>query len=729
MKRLEDLIQKEKVVIALVYILLIALVFNFISGGLYNFLFIGNDDAKICFLTGAFLLLMGNYVVEPYFTKPSDAIANSIAVILALLGLSDASKFMYYPFVLSFAITVLIIGIFSIILKDTKLGRVFYYLVELFGKSKVIFSIVYVIGIYSYYGLADKIVDFVLLLLLWGMMIFGHIIEHIYLGIKNIVTVVKSNVSVFGTALGCDNPLLYTFEHANSKGTLPYSSLVTINNGRGAINIGMVVHSKPNISKTVVDTCLISNNGEAIEIQENEFKNKSIINNEYCVSKAYLSDFPDEIQDKIKNCPMYSNSTQFIGFVMSGSDINKIKVAIIRDDIEVVEGMIFETSIYGKKTLYQLINGITDEESFDKNNNHGFHIGIARKLGTYSETNSELNISRWVPMMYEPVFIRRCGELSDELLKEIADTSIGRLPNTEYKIPIKDINSLVTHNIAILGILGIGKSCLSFELISKIVANNIKVICIDITNQYADKSNGLPKYIGIDRIEFDLSAESIEIFRKEKNKAGSKSEFSKWGNVYEYRSELNKSLDAFLEGEKSVMIYNPDWHPVAQGATKFNIEEHADLTITEKTRVISEQIFIKLRKKGESDKARVLLVYEEAHSLVPEWNSTVNDGDKSATNGTAKVILQGRKYGLGCLAITQRTANISKSILNQCNTIFALRIFDDTGKNFLENYIGSEYSSTLPTLEERHVIAIGKGLKLKQPVIVQLNDKKFVTES
>lgn len=61
-----------------------------------------------------------------------------------------------------------------------------------------------------------------------------------------------------------------------------------------------------------------------------------------------------------------------------------------------------------------------------------------------------------------------------------------------------------------------------------------------------------------------------------------------------------------------------------------------------------------------------------------------------------------------------------------CNTIFALRVFDDTGKSFLENYIGKDYSDTLPTLEERHAIAIGKGIGLKQPVILQLNDMKYL---
>lgn len=130
--------------------------------------------------------------------------------------------------------------------------------------------------------------------------------------------------------------------------------------------------------------------------------------------------------------------------------------------------------------------------------------------------------------------------------------------------------------------------------------------------------------------------------------------------------------------------------------------------------------------QGETDKARFLLVFEEAHSLIPEWNSTANPGDQSASNGTAKVILQGRKYGLGSFVVTQRTANISKSILNQCNTIFALRVFDDTGKQFLENYIGSDYANVLPTLEERHCIAVGKAMRLKQPIILKLNNMENI---
>jgi len=124
-----------------------------------------------------------------------------------------------------------------------------------------------------------------------------------------------------------------------------------------------------------------------------------------------------------------------------------------------------------------------------------------------------------------------------------------------------------------------------------------------------------------------------------------------------------------------------------------------------------------------TDQARCCLVFEEAHSLVPEWNSAVNDGDKAATNGTAKAILQGRKYGLGCLLITQRTANVTKSILNQCNTIFALRTFDSTGVEFLKNFVGDDYAGILNNLEDRYAVIFGKASSCKTPVIVRLNER------
>ena len=307
--------------------------------------------------------------------------------------------------------------------------------------------------------------------------------------------------------------------------------------------------------------------------------------------------------------------------------------------------------------------------------------------------------------------------------KKISNECIGKLPNTDMGIPLLDIDSLVTHNTAILGILGIGKSCLAYEIIKKVTDRNVKIICIDITNQYCSKK-GLYYYLDENEVQNQIKDEYLEALNSKAERTGRQENPSEWGNKDIYIKCINTVIKEFIDSDKKILVINPDLHIVKKPLTQFRISELVEMTLVEKVRIISEELLKIAMEKGMSDSAKYLIVYEEAHSLIPEWNSASNTSDQIASNGTAKVIMQGRKYGLGCLAITQRTANISKSILNQCNTIFALRIFDDTGKNFLENYIGMDYANVLPTLEERHVVAVGKALKLKQPIILQLNNRE-----
>ena len=149
----------------------------------------------------------------------------------------------------------------------------------------------------------------------------------------------------------------------------------------------------------------------------------------------------------------------------------------------------------------------------------------------------------------------------------------------------------------------------------------------------------------------------------------------------------------------------------------------ASLTPPEITHIISDAALPVVVAAGMTDEARLCIVYEEAHSLVPEWCSAVGEGDRAAANGTARAILQGRKYGLGCLLITQRTANVTKTILNQCNSVFAMRTFDDTGKDFLANYLGHDYAQVLPNMSERHAVFFGRASQCENPVLMRANDR------
>jgi hypothetical protein len=446
---------------------------------------------------------------------------------------------------------------------------------------------------------------------------------------------------------------------------------------------------------------------------------KTIFSKTNAVYLLDIANLDDEVKTAIESNPLNAKFKRLIGNVWEGSTINKIKFnKLFSDALQkergIGEGSIIQTEIAGEEVLYQIIDARTDEENLEFKDTHGFTIGTAQKLGKYITASNELNTVKWLPEIYTPIFL-----LDPLNVQYINSHFIGKLPNTNYGIPIKNPHELVTHNTAILGILGIGKSCLTFELLQKLLATTeVKIFCIDLTNQY---SRELPKYIAPGLVQVDFVAANLAAL-KAGNANGNADNPSSWGNETLYRTTIQTEIDAFIASDRRVLTINPDLHNVSKAGSQFKISHKVDLTPAEKVRYISERLIVKASSLGETADARFLIVFEEAHSLVPEWNSIANEGDKNATNGTAKVILQGRKYGLGSFVVTQRTANISKSILNQCNTIFAMRVFDDTGKQFLENYIGSDYSNLLPTLEERHCIAIGKALKLKQPVILELND-------
>jgi len=734
--------QKQRIVVAAIYLVILVAIFNLIGGNFRSLVWDSSLDSSIWFYAGAFLIILGSYIVEPYFTKPSDAIVNSFAVILALLGLSSKNELAGYTFIFWYATIILLLSIVTIFIKDSpgNLSKITFWTVETFGRSKVIFSIIYLSATYSYFANSDKIIAFISVIAFWICIVFFDVVGIIVSKITRLINYFNKKVisNELGQAIGCENPLIYKVEIDYLKhNTQPvkYGDIVAIETNPDVGSIGIVINTKQLLTKQWLSIFLLRNEEEILKISLNRFKllsgAKSIFTEE---NLAYLLDIKgldDDIKRIIEENDLYKHREQFIGYVTSGSNINSINFAILKNMEEsaqkISEGSILKTNIYGNETLYQVINGNTKEEHLENFDKHGYIIGIARKLGQYDQSKKELNVCKWVPSMYSPLFFAFSNSISQERLAEIAKNSIGRLPETDLEIPIKDINSIVTHNTAILGILGIGKSCLAYELIKKVADNGIKVICIDITNEYySDK--GLLPYLSQDSIVNELGDAVRGDLKKTKDKSGNKDNPNEWGNENDYVAKLDDAIKAFIESDKKVLILNPDWHPVAKAMSKFNIQSTVDLTVAEKTRIISERLFVYAMKAGQSDTAKYLLVYEEAHSLVPEWNSVVNEGDKNATNGTAKVILQGRKYGLGCLAITQRTANVSKSILNQCNTMFALRVFDDTGKGFLENYVGQDYSNTLPTLEEQHVIAIGKGLKLKQPVILQLNHKDFLTQ-
>lgn len=720
----------ERIIASSIYFMIILLIGYYLDGG-WGFLTNSSNPLHTLFVASALMLIMGAYITEPYYTKPVDVIAKSFAILLILFGVSNATDFLFYNTFIYLIFSLLGLSIVLVFIQELgkfkKTGQVIYELVKWIGKPEIIFSALYLLTLFSFY-MKSSINEFLLLFGLWLILIFKRPVEslsRLFIKLFRLMSNKTSNIIAVGQAIGCENPYLYTVE-INSKNngqTLSKGDLVVIATHNDKQVVGAVINKKHLLNNSWFSIYLLEDeNNEPISIRSQiSIDNRSIFYVQNQTFKLDITTLSDEDKEVIEKNYLYQNSSSIVGYVSKDSNINKIKFHLILDlqneeHQSIGEGSILTSSIFGKETLYQIIDGVTTEENLEHRDKYGFTTVIAKKIGNYDKVKKELNTVRWLPSIYFPIYIQK----DTEQIEHDYNTFIGTLPNTNYEVQIKEYNSLVTHNTAILGILGIGKSRLTFELIQKVVNNtDTKVICIDITNQYLKE---ISSYIDKNLICNDISSLTKKVLRQKSSNSGIPNQPSQWGNEIFYQKKVKKRIQAFDRSSGRVLIFNPDWHKVNKARSTFNIAFADDLTIAEKTRIISEQVFMHSMSLGETDSPRFLLVFEEAHSLIPEWNSTANPGDQSASNGTAKVILQGRKYGLGSFVVTQRTANISKSILNQCNTIFALRIFDDTGKQFLENYIGSDYANVLPTLEERHCIAVGKAMKLKQPIILKLND-------
>ena len=115
---------------------------------------------------------------------------------------------------------------------------------------------------------------------------------------------------------------------------------------------------------------------------------------------------------------------------------------------------------------------------------------------------------------------------------------------------------------------------------------------------------------------------------------------------------------------------------------------------------------------------RVLLI-EEAHSFLPEWNFATR-AEQDNVNESARFILQARKFGLSFVFVSQRTAVISKSALSQCENFLMSRTIDATSLDFMESVVGPEFRAALAGLRRYQALCVGPIFNTESPVIVDL---------
>lgn len=676
------------------------------------------SERGIWFYSALGALLLGNLLVTPFFTKPADAIAYGVTALVAMLAanvwgstsITGFDKFTWSVAVL-YVVLVLAAALSGIAMKDSsrpfwqKVARSCFILADALGSPRAIFSVVFFFALITYHRSVPR--EYIIIALAWAVFVGLRPLEGLAALARRwrAIWSIKEGMARFGEIVGHEVPdIILVREGAASSANL--GDLLLARTDRGGAGIAVALDHVGFADGRWLRAYHLAHPEAASEAASEAGLVHAIADGEVFM----LGDGKD-------NTPPGRDAAdaraRLLGFVAPDTTVGQLQVELIRSDLPLRQGCLVQVPVSNKNVLYQVIEGITKEEIIQQKNTRGFVRAKAKKVGSWNAGVRSFDPVPWLPGPNQPVL------LVSEQGCPVAKEAIGHFPGTEYPVRI-DPHLLVTHNAAILGILGVGKSFLALELVERMIDAGIKVICLDLTTQYSTELSAFMDDSADQQIE-----ELIAVGPGGKDNVQQNKE--EGGSVQEFTAKAREQLEAFLDQDdpRMLQLMNPVQFEVWRQTTNpyQGQAAMASLTPTEVTRIITEMALDILQKQGVTDTARACIVYEEAHSLIPEWNAVASEGDKTATNGTAKAILQGRKFGLGCLVVTQRTANVTKSILNQCNTVFGLRVYDATGMEFLRNYFGEDFSGVLSTLEDRHAVVFGRASSCRDPVLIRLNDR------
>lgn len=617
-----------------------------------SFQFALND---IWFTSGIFLVILISLIDQPHFSKDANVFLNGITAATTLLLFPKASRtpFWYTMFCL---VGYLLLSSYILmwlrkfkLKEENKVVRFISVLNRETGKPTVLFSVFFVWGIIEKFGYNS--VESNALLLFWSIFILLNIPGIAQL-LSSLFERTDKEVKNESTLISITNPLAAFINIDKTLNTQIGTEAIMYDKYKTKIAYGILVD----------DRIIAGNRIGKVKIQK-LLREESVFCNEDFFPITTVLD-----NDKI--------SSSIISVVDIGTSIGKVQF-FVNPSVNIEEGELVWVQVRNEeKAYYQVVYEEIIEEKIEEKNEIQYVKVIAGQLGFWDNTKSRFEQMKIVASAGE--VINKVIDKDEDIIIPDGHKKIGIIPNSRFPIHV-NMDDVVTHNTAILGVTGSGKSYLSFSIIESLINQKVKVLILDPSRQH-----------------FSYLSKYSPTALRDPNKA-------------------EEEVKAWMEDTESFI-------GIHQFATQASMPYITSCYVQEVFKYIVSTVRL---SPGLNEKAHVCIVFEEAHSLIPEWNQVAEKNDTEHVNRTARVILQGRKFGLGSLIITQRTANVTKTILNQCNTIIALQSFDQTGLDFLKNYMGEEYSNSISTLPLRHAILVGKASSSSRPVIFKIDDLDF----
>jgi DNA helicase HerA-like ATPase len=293
---------------------------------------------------------------------------------------------------------------------------------------------------------------------------------------------------------------------------------------------------------------------------------------------------------------------------------------------------------------------------------------------------------------------------------------VGLLRNHNLKVEL-DINQLVQRHVSVLAKTGGGKSYLLGVLIEELLRHKVTCVIIDPHGEYgslrvpAEKNGGSVRF-GVEAQGF---ARQIQEYSPDVslNPSAKPLTFSLRSTdprdllVFMGLTNIKTFLAPLKQIIENVATTNPDFtvadlvRAAAAGEGAVAETLHERLEYVDQTKLlgpkgtslnelvkIGEATLINLRgvapdvqelvvariattlfeNRKKNKIPPLFLVIEEAHNFAPQ------QGSATCSRILKNIASEGRKFGLGLCAVTQRAARIDKTVLSQCNTQLILQV-------------------------------------------------------
>jgi uncharacterized protein len=114
----------------------------------------------------------------------------------------------------------------------------------------------------------------------------------------------------------------------------------------------------------------------------------------------------------------------------------------------------------------------------------------------------------------------------------------------------------------------------------------------------------------------------------------------------------------------------------------------------------------------------ISFICDEAHLYLPV-HEVSDPVQRVALRAFEEIAKEGRKYGVGLVVVTQRPADVSRTVVAQCNNFIVMRLTNDRDQQVIEQLVPeslARLTDVLPLLEVGEAVVLGDALLLPTPV-------------